>query len=183
VLTQPWSTLFGVAVGLGLVWVALLIALAAARPKDMNVTDALRLLPDTVVLLRRLAADPQLPQGVRVRLVLLLLYLILPIDLVPDFIPVLGYADDAVIVAAALRSVARRAGPEASTNIGPAPPLGSTPSDDSPASRDHPRTEVSQRITTERSTSPWCIRSKAASTSSSLISSVTNASRSSRPCR
>ena len=39
------------------------------------------------------------------------------------------------------------------------------------------------RTTTERSTSPWCIRSKAASTSSSLISSVTNASRSSRPCR
>ena len=84
-MTQPWSTLVAVAVGLGIVWVALLIALAAARPKDMSVTDALRLLPDTAVLLRRLAADPQLPRGVRVRLLLVLLYLILPIDLVPDF--------------------------------------------------------------------------------------------------
>ena len=57
-----------------------------------------------------------------------------------------------------------------------------------PVEREHPRRHAGvnpsrHRITTERSTSPWCIRSKAASTSSSLISSVTNASRSSRPCR
>jgi uncharacterized membrane protein YkvA (DUF1232 family) len=123
-LTQPWSTLVGVAVGLSIVWVALLIALAAARPKDMSVSEALRLLPDTVVLLRRLAADPQLPFGVRVRLLLLLLYLILPIDLVPDFIPVLGYADDAIIVAAALRSVARRAGSDALEKHWPGTPEG-----------------------------------------------------------
>ena len=45
----------------------------------------------------------------RVRLWLLLLYLVLPIDLIPDFIPVLGYADDAIIVAVAIRSIARTA--------------------------------------------------------------------------
>ena len=112
-LELAWSALIAVAVGLVIVWIALLIALAVTRPKDLSVTDALRLLPDTVVLLQRLAADPQLPRGVRIRLVLLLAYLILPIDLVPDFIPVLGYADDAIIVAAALRSVVRRAGPRA----------------------------------------------------------------------
>ena len=123
-MTQPWSTLIAVAVGLSLVWVALLIALAAARPKTISVTDALRLLPDTVVLLRRLAADPQLPRGVRVRLLLVLLYLILPIDLVPDVIPVLGYADDAIVVAAALRSVARRAGPDALDKHWPGTPKG-----------------------------------------------------------
>jgi uncharacterized membrane protein YkvA (DUF1232 family) len=109
-MTELWGTLIAVAVGLVIVWLALLIALAVTRPKDLSVTDALRLLPDTVVLLRRLAADPQLPRGVRIRLLLLLAYLLLPIDLVPDFIPVLGYADDAIIVAAALRSVVRRAG-------------------------------------------------------------------------
>jgi uncharacterized membrane protein YkvA (DUF1232 family) len=48
-----------------------------------------------------------------VRLWLLFAYLAMPIDLVPDFLPVIGYADDAIIVAAALRSVVRRAGPEA----------------------------------------------------------------------
>ncbi len=123
-MTQPWSTLVAVAVGLSIAWVALLIALAVARPKDMSVTDAPRLLPDTAVLLRRLAADPQLPRGVRVRLLLVLLYLILPIDLVPDFIPVLGYTDDAIIVAAALRAVVRRAGPEALDKHWPGTPEG-----------------------------------------------------------
>lgn len=54
-----------------------------------------------------------LPRGVRLRLWLLLAYLAMPIDLVPDFIPVLGYADDAILVAVVLRSVIRRAGPDA----------------------------------------------------------------------
>jgi uncharacterized membrane protein YkvA (DUF1232 family) len=50
---------------------------------------------------------------VRVRLGLLLGYLAIPVDLVPDFVPVLGYADDAIIVTWVLRSVVRRAGPDA----------------------------------------------------------------------
>ena len=53
------------------------------------------------------------PPGVRVRLWLGLGYLLLPFDLVPDFVPVLGFADDAVVVALVLRAVVRRAGPEA----------------------------------------------------------------------
>jgi uncharacterized membrane protein YkvA (DUF1232 family) len=50
---------------------------------------------------------------VRVRLWLLFGYLAMPFDLIPDFIPVIGYADDAIIVAAVLRSVVRRAGADA----------------------------------------------------------------------
>jgi uncharacterized membrane protein YkvA (DUF1232 family) len=72
--------------------------------------EALRLLPDLLTLLRRLTADRTLPRGIRVRLVLLLVYLASPIDLVPDFLPVIGYADDAIIVALVLRSVIRKAG-------------------------------------------------------------------------
>jgi uncharacterized membrane protein YkvA (DUF1232 family) len=72
--------------------------------------EALRLLLDVLRLVRRLAADKTLPRGVRIRLALLLVYLAMPIDLIPDFIPVLGYADDAIIVTAVLRSVVRRAG-------------------------------------------------------------------------
>jgi uncharacterized membrane protein YkvA (DUF1232 family) len=75
--------------------------------------EALRILPDLLRLLRRLAADRDLPRGVRVRLVLLMVYLAVPIDLIPDFIPVLGYADDAIIAALVLRSVVRRAGLDA----------------------------------------------------------------------
>jgi uncharacterized membrane protein YkvA (DUF1232 family) len=61
---------------------------------------------------KRLATDRALPRGVRTRLWLLLGYLAFPLDLVPDFVPVIGYADDVVIVGAVLRSVIRRAGPE-----------------------------------------------------------------------
>jgi uncharacterized membrane protein YkvA (DUF1232 family) len=72
--------------------------------------EAMRLLPDTLRLLKRLATDPEVPRGAKVRLWLLFAYLAMPIDLVPDFVPVIGYADDAIIVAAVLRSVVRRAG-------------------------------------------------------------------------
>lgn len=111
-----WQMLIGIATGLMLVYAALLGLLwRSSRRHDSRVQlqEALRLVPDVVRLLRRLAADSTLPVGVRIRLVLLLVYLASPIDLVPDFIPVIGYADDAVIVGIALRSVARRAGPEA----------------------------------------------------------------------
>ena len=75
--------------------------------------EALRILPDVLRLIRRQAADKTLPSGVRARLWLLLAYLALPFDLIPDFIPVLGYADDAIIVTAVLRSVVHRAGIDA----------------------------------------------------------------------
>ena len=105
-----WSIVLALGGGLLLLWCALLVALWAGRPDELGLRDALRLLPDVVRLLRRLAGDPELPRGVRVRLWLLLAYLALPFDLVPDFIPVIGYADDAVVVAFALRSVVRHAG-------------------------------------------------------------------------
>lgn len=94
-------------------WVALLAALWISRPDEGSAKDGLRLLPDAVRLMKRLAADATLDRGVRVRLWLLLAYLASPVDLVPDFVPVIGYADDVAIVAAVLRSVVRRAGPDA----------------------------------------------------------------------
>ena len=93
-----------------LAWLALVVALVLGRPRGALLPEALRLLPDVLRLIRRLAADPGLPRGVRIRLGAVLVYLALPIDLIPDFIPVLGYADDAIIVTIVLRSVARRAG-------------------------------------------------------------------------
>ncbi len=110
---STWPVLMGVLGGLLLLWLVLLVALWRATPDQTGLRDALRLLPDAVRLIRRLAGDRSLPRGVRVRLVLLLAYLALPIDVVPDFIPVLGYADDAVVVVLVLRSVARSAGSQA----------------------------------------------------------------------
>lgn len=111
-----WQTVLGVMAGLVLAYVVLLALLwryARRHPDTVSMRDALRLLPDLVRLFRRLAADKTMPTGVRVRLVLLLVYLGSPIDLVPDFLPVIGYADDAVVVALVLRSVVRRSGREA----------------------------------------------------------------------
>ena len=98
------------AAALILAWVALIVALAIMRPPGGLLREAVRILPDVLRLIRRLAADKTLPSGVRIRLWLLLAYLALPFDLIPDFIPVLGYADDAIIVTAVLRSTVRRAG-------------------------------------------------------------------------
>ena len=110
--------------GLLLLWLVLLALLWRARTDEVTARGALRLLPDVVRLVRRLAADGSLPRGVRVRLWLLLGYLLLPIDLVPDVIPVIGYADDVVLVAWALRSVVRRAGADALARHWPGEPGG-----------------------------------------------------------
>lgn len=109
--------------GLLLLWVVLLLRWWA-QPPDLTVREALRLLPDLVRLVRRLAADRSLPRGVRVRLWLLLAYLVSPLDLIPDVIPVLGYADDVVVVALALRSVVRVAGARAVQRAWPGGPAG-----------------------------------------------------------
>jgi len=108
-----WDLVIGVAAALVLAWLALVIALVILRPRGGSLREALRILPDVLRLIRRLAADKTLPAGVRIRLALLLAYLATPFDLIPDFVPVLGYADDAIIVTAVLRSTVRRAGIDA----------------------------------------------------------------------
>jgi uncharacterized membrane protein YkvA (DUF1232 family) len=108
-----WTIALGVVGGLVLIWGVLAAALWFTKPDDYDMRQALRLLPDLIRLIKRLAADPDTPRGVRIRLALLLVYLALPVDLIPDFVPVLGYADDAIIVALVLRSATRRAGPDA----------------------------------------------------------------------
>ena len=122
---MEWVRTLGIVVGsLLLLWLLLLAALWRARPDDLTARGALRLLPDVLRLVRRLAADRALPRAVRIRLWLLLAYLVSPLDLVPDFIPVIGYADDVVVVAWALRSVVRRAGREALIRHWPGEPAG-----------------------------------------------------------
>ena len=88
-------------------------------------TDAValaRFVPDCVVLFRRLLADDRVPRSRKLLLVPLLLYLVTPFDLVPDFIPVVGALDDAIVVALAFRVVLRGAGPGLVRDHWPGPP-------------------------------------------------------------
>jgi uncharacterized membrane protein YkvA (DUF1232 family) len=78
--------------------------------------------PDCARLFKRLARDPRVARRHKVALVLVTAYLVMPIDLVPDFIPVAGQLDDAILVALVLRSVVRAAGPELVSEHWPGPP-------------------------------------------------------------
>jgi len=120
-----WVVTLGIVVGgLLLLWLLMLALLWRANPDEVTLRDAVRLVPDLLRLIKRLAGDKTLPRGVRMRLWLLLGYLAMPIDLVPDFIPVLGYADDVVVVAIVLRSVVRAAGADALEHHWPGTPEG-----------------------------------------------------------
>lgn len=100
----------GVVAALALAWALLLTFLLIVRPHDISFGEAKRFVSDVVRLLTDLSRDPSVSRKVRRRLGLLLVYLASPIDLVPDFVPVLGYADDVILIAYVLRSVVRQAG-------------------------------------------------------------------------
>lgn len=119
-----WQTLIGIASGLLACWLILLATLAIARPKGNILTEAVRLLPDLLRLISRLARDESLARRTRWLLWTLAGYLALPIDLVPDFIPVLGYADDAIAIALVLRTVIRQSGTDALDRHWPGTPDG-----------------------------------------------------------
>ena len=99
-----------IALGAALVlWFAAVLALVHAGRR----TDARALagfIPDCVVLFKRLLGDPRLPRSRKLLLVVLVVYLALPVDLVPDFIPVAGQLDDLIVVVLVLRIVLRGSG-------------------------------------------------------------------------
>jgi uncharacterized membrane protein YkvA (DUF1232 family) len=93
------------------VYAALLVLLAlGARQWDIRLIA--RMAPYCAVLFKRLLADSRVPRRWKLACALALVYLALPFDLVPDFIPVLGQLDDAVLVALVLRGLLRSAGPK-----------------------------------------------------------------------
>jgi uncharacterized membrane protein YkvA (DUF1232 family) len=88
--------------------VSIFVLLLLGRRSDAR--EVARFLPDCVVLLKRLLRDDRVPRRAKVVLGVLVLYLVMPLDLIPDFIPVAGQLDDAVLVAVAIAYVARSAG-------------------------------------------------------------------------
>jgi uncharacterized membrane protein YkvA (DUF1232 family) len=104
------SWLVGILAVLAVVYVAL-IALIVAGSRQWDVRMIARLVPYCAILFKRLLGDPRVPSRWKVASGLALVYLALPIDLVPDFIPVAGQLDDAILIALVLRGLLRSAGP------------------------------------------------------------------------
>jgi uncharacterized membrane protein YkvA (DUF1232 family) len=100
----------GILIAIVALWIALVVALIVIRPKDLRLGDAARLMPDLLRLIAALARDGALPRRTRAWLWILLGYLASPIDIIPDFIPVIGFADDVIIAYLVLRHVFRVAG-------------------------------------------------------------------------
>lgn len=82
----------------------------AARRQDARALAGF--IPDCIVLFRRLLRDELVPRRRKLLLAALIAYLAMPFDLVPDFIPVAGQLDDAIIAALVVRSVLRAGGPD-----------------------------------------------------------------------
>jgi len=102
--------LLGIAVGFAVVWGLFIFLFWLLRPKGVPIGEVVRIVPDVVRMLRAIVGDPASPLDVRLALVGLLVWLVSPIDLIPEFIPVLGPMDDAVVAVVALRYVRRRVG-------------------------------------------------------------------------
>jgi uncharacterized membrane protein YkvA (DUF1232 family) len=102
--------LLAVVAAVAALWIACLALFWLARPKGVPARAVVAALPDLLRLLRSLVADPSTPLDVRVVLVLMVAWIVSPIDLIPEFIPVLGPIDDVVVATAALRYVRRRVG-------------------------------------------------------------------------
>ncbi len=107
---MPWLGWLLVGIGVALVVYAafLLVLVMLGRRGDARALATL--MPDCIVLVGRLARDPRVPRSRKLLLLGLVGYLALPFDLVPDFIPVAGQLDDAIIVALVLRSIVRSGG-------------------------------------------------------------------------
>lgn len=98
---------------IGLVWLGLIFTLIILRPSRDTLREGKSLLPSVIRLIRKLSRDRTVGRGVRIRLFLLLAYLASPIDLIPDFLPVIGWADDVIVLGLVLRSIIKRAGSDA----------------------------------------------------------------------
>lgn len=103
-----WWTWIVVAVAAVLL-VLTVLAFSIRRSRDALIEFA-RLVPPCLALLRDIMRDPAVPRRAKLGPALVLVYLAIPIDLIPDFIPGLGHLDDALVIAWAIRHLVAVAG-------------------------------------------------------------------------
>jgi uncharacterized membrane protein YkvA (DUF1232 family) len=106
------------------IWLVLVAIIWLHRPSRDLAMPALRALPDIVRLARNLLRDPRTPRSQKIALVVLIVWIVSPIDLLPEFLPGIGPLDDIVVAAVILRWVGRRAGPDRLRELWPGTPDG-----------------------------------------------------------
>jgi uncharacterized membrane protein YkvA (DUF1232 family) len=116
-----WLRAVLVAVGLMVGTWALLVLLARRLPPGL-LRDLASIVPDCLTTIRRLRRDPRVPRRAKVAVALAGLWLLSPIDLLPEFLPVIGPLDDVLVVALALRYAARQVPREALVEAWPGEP-------------------------------------------------------------
>ena len=106
------AAVIAIALVLGL-WALVVVVVWRAAPSSASALDVIRLLPDLLRMTAGLARDPATPRSCKLALGGLAVWLASPIDLIPEFIPVIGPLDDIVVTAIVLRWVGRRVGVDA----------------------------------------------------------------------
>jgi uncharacterized membrane protein YkvA (DUF1232 family) len=109
----------GLAASLVVLWAVLAIAVFVSRPRNGSTAMAAGFVPKIARLVWNLARDRALPKSARWRLYLAFLYNVQPINLIPDFVPVIGFVDNIVVLGWALRSTLNLAGPDVVTRHWP----------------------------------------------------------------
>jgi uncharacterized membrane protein YkvA (DUF1232 family) len=104
-----WLLIAGVS--LLAIWLVAIVVLVLLGRKSLA-RELTALLPNVVCLFRGLLGDERVPRSSKVLLLFGAAWLASPVDLIPEFLPVIGPLDDAVVAALVLRHVVRRAGPE-----------------------------------------------------------------------
>jgi len=104
---REWLTWLGIAAALLVASWGLLILLARLLPPGI-LRDLAAFIPDCVTTVRRLRTDPRVPHRVKIAVLIAGLWVASPIDLIPEFLPIIGPLDDVVVVALALRYAGRQ---------------------------------------------------------------------------
>jgi uncharacterized membrane protein YkvA (DUF1232 family) len=121
---MDWLVVWGIVASLIGVWLLLIVVLWIFRPRGVQLGQLVRIVPDVLRLVQRLLGDRSAPFRVRAALVGLLAWLLNPVDLIPEFIPVLGPLDDVVVAVLVLRYVRRRMGDDELRRRWPGTPEG-----------------------------------------------------------
>jgi len=115
-----WQWLLLALCALVLLWIALVVSLLLVG-RRAEARALATFVPDCIVLVSRLMRDDRVPRRYKLVLAGLVGYLALPFDLVPDFIPIAGQLDDALVIAFVLRRFLRSGGDELVRELWPGP--------------------------------------------------------------